>query len=437
MSITTEDPTLSADGVLVVAHLAGDPEAFATLYRRHYRRVVEFLVARGCAHAAAEDFAQETMVRAYVYLHSFDPSRRLLPYLLTIATRLAGTEATRRAGEVLVGEPADEAGADPTEACAEWAAVRQALETIPQRQRHALVARYLEDRPPAEVAAAFGLSRGAFEQLLWRARKSLAKAYGAPSLRERAGLALLPVALRLRRLVLGVDARVSSAAQNAMPIAANVAAVGTAFVIGGAMSIGQHAEAGVTPPAAAPTARLAPLPEVARAVPDAAAPARRAAAPAKKVRPTDVKAPLEPALVAPTPAPTAAPPDEPDPADPGPSTTGRDVSVPGAPAAPGPGPGSGAEPDSPVVGPETDPTDTDGDGGTQEGTGVAVTSPGGVPAEPEAHASADSDIDDPGVDAGTSSETGNDLTDFGVGVGVNGTEAYMCKYDPVGIVCQK
>lgn len=59
--------------------------------------------------------------------------------------------------------------------------VDEALSSLPQRQRAALVLRYLDDFSTSEVADVLGLSYKATESLLARARRSFTAAYGEGS----------------------------------------------------------------------------------------------------------------------------------------------------------------------------------------------------------------------------------------------------------------
>jgi DNA-binding CsgD family transcriptional regulator len=55
--------------------------------------------------------------------------------------------------------------------------VQEAIALLPDRQREVVVARHLEGRRPPEIAAALGLSVGAVDSLLLRARRRLATNY--------------------------------------------------------------------------------------------------------------------------------------------------------------------------------------------------------------------------------------------------------------------
>lgn len=53
------------------------------------------------------------------------------------------------------------------------AAVHAALQHLPEADRHLLIRRYFFEEPVAEMARDLGLSRGALDTRLWRARQSL------------------------------------------------------------------------------------------------------------------------------------------------------------------------------------------------------------------------------------------------------------------------
>ncbi|MEO1279911.1 MAG: sigma factor, partial [Planctomycetota bacterium] len=67
----------------------GSVPAYNVLVVRYQDRVYRFLLRRTGSSAEAEDIAQETFLRAWQKLHTFEPERPLAPWLLTIAARLA------------------------------------------------------------------------------------------------------------------------------------------------------------------------------------------------------------------------------------------------------------------------------------------------------------------------------------------------------------
>jgi RNA polymerase sigma-70 factor (ECF subfamily) len=137
--------------------------------------------------ARAEELAQDTFVKAYQQLHTFDPSRRFASWLLTIAHHVAIDEVRRRQHAT---EPLDEASArhaaivdprseDPTTAI-ERAELARVLNTAMRHLRpeyvELLTLRYEHDLELAEIAAVTGLPIGTVKSSLYRARQALAEA---------------------------------------------------------------------------------------------------------------------------------------------------------------------------------------------------------------------------------------------------------------------
>lgn len=165
----------------------GALERFELLYRRYFRRLACDLGRRCPNRAAAEDLAQETLIRAFVKLEHFDPSQPLWPWIRAISRRILADHGPRLTREIPTG-PSDRAEVSPELAAVEDRAVLStALARLNRRHRLALGLRYLEDREPRDAAAFLGVSTGAFNQLLLRARERLREEYrrltdGAPAL---------------------------------------------------------------------------------------------------------------------------------------------------------------------------------------------------------------------------------------------------------------
>jgi len=89
-------------GLLVEAHLAGDPRAFNELVRRFQPRLLAFVARILRDRERAEDLVQETFIRAYRHLHRFDRSRKFSTWVYTIAANLARNELRNRARSPLI-----------------------------------------------------------------------------------------------------------------------------------------------------------------------------------------------------------------------------------------------------------------------------------------------------------------------------------------------
>ena len=79
------DPEIVAEARLVSDALGGSQPAFEQIVRRYQRPVISLIVRMIGDRAQAEDLAQETFVKAFRNLKSFDPTRRLSSWLFRIA----------------------------------------------------------------------------------------------------------------------------------------------------------------------------------------------------------------------------------------------------------------------------------------------------------------------------------------------------------------
>jgi RNA polymerase sigma-70 factor (sigma-E family) len=127
----------------------------------------------------AEDLVQLTFVRLYRrWPHVREESVDAYARQIVVNAFLTHRRARRR--ESLMADPPDRAagGADPAESLA----VRRALADLGPRQRAAVVLRYLEDLPVAEVAALLGISEGTVKSQTARAIQSMREAFRGAAL---------------------------------------------------------------------------------------------------------------------------------------------------------------------------------------------------------------------------------------------------------------
>lgn len=174
---------------------AGSLGAFGALVDRYERRLVGFLWRRAGDAATAEDLAQETFVRAWERIGSFDSERRFSTWLFTIGARIAADHHRRRrreagAKEELERKRAREASIERKDAREDaahgnlWATARRALTAD---QMEAVWLRYVMEMSIPDIAAALGRSRVGIRVLLFRARERLAAALdGSKNGREEA-----------------------------------------------------------------------------------------------------------------------------------------------------------------------------------------------------------------------------------------------------------
>src|SRR3954468_16720179 len=86
----TTSVSQASDDTLIGGMAAGDPDAAASLVRRHQQRVFGLALSIVGERQAAEDVAQEAFLRAWRHADGFDPRRRTgTAWLLTITRNLA------------------------------------------------------------------------------------------------------------------------------------------------------------------------------------------------------------------------------------------------------------------------------------------------------------------------------------------------------------
>ena len=172
----------------------GDQAAFTALVQT-YQTAIYNLCYRMLGEAdGALDATQETFLRAYTQFHRYDPERPFKTWLFSIASHYCIDRLRRRRvtwvdidDEPLAGHPLlREKRAGPEDAAlqSERASDAQALiETLPPRDRAAVVMLYWYDLSYQEIAEATGATVSAVKSRLHRARAALADALESKDLR--------------------------------------------------------------------------------------------------------------------------------------------------------------------------------------------------------------------------------------------------------------
>jgi RNA polymerase sigma factor (sigma-70 family) len=172
------------DGHIVQGLRRGDPEAFASLYTA-YRLPVYNFVARIVGDSEdAKDLTQEVFLKAFRQLPRGDADLNIRPWLYRVAmtTCLDHLRARkRRAATTPIEHDEYPAPGDTFEQAEVSRLVEQTLGRLSERHRLALVLKDLHGLHHGEIAAILGVSRGATETLLFRARASFRQVFLALS----------------------------------------------------------------------------------------------------------------------------------------------------------------------------------------------------------------------------------------------------------------
>ncbi|GAC1498639.1 MAG: RNA polymerase sigma factor RpoE [Vulcanimicrobiaceae bacterium] len=198
--MTIEEQT---DEELVRLVLGGERERFAVLVDRYKRGITNFIGASVRGPADVADLAQETFLRAYAHLGTFNPALgKFSTWIFHIARNVIRThlgKTLRRPLAQDLGEdrtlenalPDTSPNADPVSGLLRSEAerdVRAALAELPERTRTVLSLRYYDNMEYQTIAQTMGLSLGNVKTLIHRGKMALADRMRA---RERDAVAAL------------------------------------------------------------------------------------------------------------------------------------------------------------------------------------------------------------------------------------------------------
>ena len=182
-----------SDEQLLLRYTQGDSEAFATLVKRYERELFAFL-ARFLGDAVlAEDVFQEAFLQIHISADEFDVSRRLKPWLFTIAANKARDALRRRFrrpaaeldAQVSTGQddvhfidlipaniPSPGARIENREAAA---AVQSIVRQMPENLRIVLLLSYFHEFAYKEIAEVLSVPLGTVKSRLHLAVKEFAR----------------------------------------------------------------------------------------------------------------------------------------------------------------------------------------------------------------------------------------------------------------------
>ncbi len=184
------------DEQLLVEHLAGAPDAFELLVRRYSLELYRFVLRFTNNSVAADDVLQEAFLQVYQSAATFDQSRRLKPWIFSIAANKARDWLRKRArrGELPLDAQIDgndegdttfgdllsaDAPDDPAELQADEKRrfVQGVLDQLPAPLREALVLAYYHKLPYKEIAEILEIPVGTVKSRLHSAVGKFSTAY--------------------------------------------------------------------------------------------------------------------------------------------------------------------------------------------------------------------------------------------------------------------
>lgn len=154
--------------------------AYDQVIRRLYPRLVSFVGGLGLDPSTAEDIAQDTMVRAFFKIQSYSGRGKFLPWLRTIARRLAYNHlrdsSVRDHYEALCDWSGDMCASSARQTQARDALLK-CFESLPEAHREVLVMRYINGLPIKEIGSQLAISQSAAKMRLSRAKQSFEACY--------------------------------------------------------------------------------------------------------------------------------------------------------------------------------------------------------------------------------------------------------------------
>jgi RNA polymerase sigma-70 factor (ECF subfamily) len=165
---------------LISRVLAGDPSAERALYDAHVDRVFRLVYRMAGDMDKAQDYTQETFIRAFSRLQTFRGDSALSTWLgsIAISVTLNGLRKVRRRNErelgldevVPVGHMVREAEPDLK------VRLTQAIDNLPEGYRVVFVMHDVEGYTHEEIATSLGVHPGTSKAQLFRARARLREA---------------------------------------------------------------------------------------------------------------------------------------------------------------------------------------------------------------------------------------------------------------------
>ncbi|MBV1897475.1 MAG: RNA polymerase sigma factor [Rhodobacteraceae bacterium] len=183
-SALSADPNAApSDDALLVLFANGDKQAAQDLTERLVPRVFSVALRVLGDRSEAEDVAQDAMMRLWRMAPEWQPGKaKVSTWLYRVTMNLCLDIKRRQRARTVpldkVPELADEAlnAMDHLQHKARADALQQALMTLPDRQRQAVVLRHIEDISNPEIAEIMDISTEAVESLTARGKRALSSA---------------------------------------------------------------------------------------------------------------------------------------------------------------------------------------------------------------------------------------------------------------------
>jgi len=167
---------MTSDEELMATYVDGKKSAFDELFERYAPMLLRIMRRQVRNQDDAAELVQQTFLQLHRARHDFDTSRKLRPWLMTIAYNLKREYFRRRKRKPeapLEFEPEEAPRSDPLDKRERALRVRNALEKLPQGQREVIAMHWFKEMSFAEVAEVMGLSLSAAKVRAHRGYRAL------------------------------------------------------------------------------------------------------------------------------------------------------------------------------------------------------------------------------------------------------------------------
>lgn len=182
-----DTPDVLEDAQVVRQVLRGKQEAFGVLVERYQKPIFNFIYRFYGNYELAQELTQETFLRCYQFLKSYDPERKFSTWLYTVAKNLCIDELKkqRSAHEVPLDDVLSAVDAKDIEGAIDHNARAQcirreedfklleALQELPDTARTVLLLHYFQGLSYQEIGETLGLPVSTVKIRIFRAKKIL------------------------------------------------------------------------------------------------------------------------------------------------------------------------------------------------------------------------------------------------------------------------
>ena len=180
------------DLALMAKAARGDEDAFAKIVAKHQHAVLGTVAKMTNQSSDTEDIAQQVFIRLWKSAERYQPTAKFTTFLFTITRNLVFNATRKKSGkneysfDALEGKwrqsIEDKSSDSRPDKLIEQTELRQiidqAISSLPEKQRLAVVLRRYEKMPYEEIAETLGISVPAVKSQLFRARTALRESLG-------------------------------------------------------------------------------------------------------------------------------------------------------------------------------------------------------------------------------------------------------------------